>query len=53
MPRAPQRVIQSRERAERVRQVRALALLALAVLLFAIIRFGLHRVFTQGWWRLW
>jgi len=37
----------------RRRQVRGLLLLALAVILFAILRAGVHRVFTTGWWRLW
>jgi hypothetical protein len=39
--------------AERVRQVRGLILLALAALLFAVLRAGVERVFTPGWWRLW
>lgn len=43
----------SRELVERVRQARGLALLAVLILLFAITRFGWHRVFTPGWWRLW
>ena len=38
---------------ERVRQVRGLILLALAALLFAVLRAGVHRVFTPGWWRFW
>jgi len=38
---------------ERVRQVRGLLLLALAALLFAVLRAGMERVFTPGWWRLW
>jgi hypothetical protein len=38
---------------ERVRQVRGLVLLALAALLFAVLRAGVGRVFTPGWWRLW
>jgi hypothetical protein len=38
---------------ERVRQVRGLILLALAALLFAVLRTGVERVFTPGWWRLW
>jgi len=37
----------------RRRQLRGLLLLALAVILFAILRAGVHRVFTAGWWRLW
>jgi hypothetical protein len=39
--------------AERVRQVRGLLLLAVAALLFAVLRAGVGRVFTSGWWRLW
>ena len=39
--------------AERRRQVRGLLLLALAAIVFAILRAGVHRVFTHGWWRLW
>jgi hypothetical protein len=38
---------------ERLRQARGLILLALAALLFAILRAGVHRVFTPGWWRFW
>jgi hypothetical protein len=38
---------------ERRRQVRGLVLLAIAAIVFAIFRFGVHRVFTPGWWRLW
>jgi hypothetical protein len=37
----------------RRRQVRGLLLIALAVLVFSILRSGVHRVFTVGWWRLW
>ena len=37
----------------RRRQVRGLLLLAFAAILFAILRAGIHRVFTTGWWRLW
>jgi hypothetical protein len=44
---------QDQHGAERVRQVRGLILLALAALLFAVLRAGLERVFTPGWWRLW
>jgi hypothetical protein len=40
-------------RQERKRQVRGLMLLAFAVLLFSILRAGIGRVFTAGWWRLW
>jgi hypothetical protein len=41
------------ERLERRRQIRGLLFLALAAILFAILRAGVHRVFTTGWWRLW
>jgi ferric-dicitrate binding protein FerR (iron transport regulator) len=41
------------ERLERRRQVRGLLLFALAAIVFAILRAGMHRVFTTGWWRLW
>jgi hypothetical protein len=41
------------EHLERRRQVRGLLLLAAAAILFAILRAGVHRVFTVGWWRLW
>jgi hypothetical protein len=41
------------EHIERRRQVRGLLLLALAAIVFAILRAGVHRVFTTGWWRLW
>jgi hypothetical protein len=41
------------ERIERRRQVRGLLLLAVAAIVFAILRAGVHRVFTVGWWRLW
>jgi hypothetical protein len=37
----------------RRRQVRGLLLIALAVLAFSILRAGVHRVFTVGWWHLW
>jgi ferric-dicitrate binding protein FerR (iron transport regulator) len=37
----------------RRRQVRGLLLLVLIAILFAILRAGIHRVFTTGWWRLW
>jgi hypothetical protein len=36
---------------ERKRQIRGLMLLALAV--FSILRAGVGRVVTPGWWRLW
>jgi hypothetical protein len=38
---------------ERRRQVRGLLLLALAIFLFSLLRGGVHRIFTPGWWRLW
>jgi hypothetical protein len=41
------------EHLERRRQVRGLLLLALAAIVFAILRAGIHRVLTTGWWRLW
>jgi hypothetical protein len=41
------------EQHERRRHTRGLLLLALAAIVFAIVRAGVHRVFTQGWWRLW
>ena len=42
-----------RRRQERSGQIRGLLLLALAAIVFAILRAGVHRVFTIGWWRLW
>jgi hypothetical protein len=41
------------EARERRRQVRGLMWLALAAIVFAILRAGVHRVFTPGWWRIW
>jgi hypothetical protein len=38
---------------ERQRQVRGLILFAMAAIVFSILRAGVHRVFTPGWWRLW
>jgi hypothetical protein len=38
---------------ERRRQVRGLLLLAFAAIVFAILRAGVHNVFSVGWWRLW
>jgi hypothetical protein len=38
---------------ERKRQIPGLMLLALAVSVFPILRAGVGRVFTLGWWRLW
>jgi hypothetical protein len=40
-------------RLERRSHVRGLLLLAVAAIVFAIVRAGVHRVFTVGWWRLW
>jgi hypothetical protein len=40
-------------RRERRSQVRGLLLLAVAAIVFGIVRAGVHRVFTVGWWRLW
>jgi hypothetical protein len=41
------------EAAERRRQVRGLLVLAAIAIVFSILRAGVHRVFTVGWWRLW
>lgn len=41
------------EHLERRRQVRGLLLLAVAAIVFAILRAGVPRVFTVGWWRIW
>jgi hypothetical protein len=41
------------EQQERTRQLRGLVLLAVAVIVFSALRFGVHRIFTPGWWRLW
>ena len=41
------------EQLERRRQLRGLILLAIAVIAFTVLRAGMHRVFTPGWWRLW
>lgn len=41
------------EQQERRRQLRGLVLLAIAILIFSILRAGVPRVFTPGWWRLW
>lgn len=38
---------------ERRRQVRGLLLIGFAVLVFSMLRAGVHRVFTVGWWHLW
>ncbi len=39
------------EQQERRSQLRGLIYLAVAVLLFSLLRAGVHRVFTTGWWR--
>ena len=41
------------EARERRSQLRALLWLALLVIAGSILRAGVHRVFTHGWWRLW
>jgi hypothetical protein len=41
------------EQIERRSQVRGLLLLALAAIIFAILRAGIHNVFSHGWWRIW
>ena len=38
---------------ERRRQIRGLILLAFAAIGFGVLRAGVHRVITPGWWRLW
>ncbi|NYF78945.1 hypothetical protein [Granulicella arctica] len=38
---------------ERRRQARGLLLIAFAVLAASVLRAGVHRVFTTGWWHLW
>jgi len=47
----PQRSL--RRLAAKTSQVRGLLLLAIAAIVFAILRAGVHHVFTIGWWRLW
>lgn len=42
-----------RRNAERRSQIRGLLLLAIAAILFTLARYGFHRAFTPGWWRLW
>ena len=42
-----------REAEERRRQMRGLLLLAVMAIAFILFRFGVDRVFTPGWWRLW
>ena len=42
-----------REAEERRRQMRGLLVLAVMAIVFVLVRFGLDRVFTPGWWRLW
>lgn len=56
LERSPQSGRDSRAEAlrqERKRQLRGLMLLAFGVLLVSLLRFGVSRVFTPGWWRLW
>ena len=38
---------------QRRRQARGLLLIAGAVLIASVLRAGVHRVFTVGWWHLW
>jgi hypothetical protein len=52
-PRAAATESDNAERLERRRQIRGLLLLAIAAIVFAILRAGVHRVFTVDWWRLW
>jgi len=47
------RAVEVSETHERRRQVRGLLLIAAVVLVFSVMRAGVHRVFTVGWWRLW
>jgi len=49
----PERTDTKAAQLERRRQVRGLMILAAGVLIFSLLRAGLHRVFTTGWWRLW
>jgi len=49
----PSEVGKNAEVAERRRQVRGLLVLAAIAIAFSILRAGVHRVFTVGWWRLW
>jgi hypothetical protein len=49
----PRGQAETSEQAERRRQVRGLLLLAVAAIVIAILRAGVHNVFTRGWWRLW
>lgn len=53
MPQTSPRAALDAETRERRAQVRALLGLALLVILGSILRAGVHRVFTSGWWRLW
>ena len=48
--RTPAALAETRERRS---QARGLLWLALLVIIGSILRFGIHRVFTPGWWRLW
>lgn len=38
---------------ERGQQIRMLLVLALAAIIFSVLRAGIFRVFTVGWFRLW
>ena len=49
----PPRPAAFRLNAERRSQLRGLLYLALLATLFVILRYGLSRLFTPGWWRLW
>ena len=51
VPQVAQRVIAMQR--ERRMQVRGLLWLAAGVVVFSVLRAGVHRVFTPGWWRLW
>ncbi len=52
-PLAAQPLKPTPQQQERQRQVRGLILLAVAAIVFSILRTGVHRVFTPGWWQLW
>jgi hypothetical protein len=49
---SPTQMSPARQR-ERRRQVRGLLLLALTLFVFSLLRGGVHRILTPGWWRLW
>jgi len=44
---------ESTKQQERRRQLRGLLLLALLLIVFTLLRTGIHRIFTPGWWRIW